>query len=133
MLLANRFGRIPRRILDLTRYLGQAQGRGPILAPDTDGIGDNHGSLALLGFWKIIEPHLRHIDNNALSRRIRKHIKARHHYLCALPGDPRVNPGIGQLHLLKSLVIRIGQIGKGIFVNRLDEAHSAYYSVSFSR
>ena len=62
----------PGRILLPAHDLGRALRRAPAHLADADRMGEHDLRLALLARREIEEPHLRHVDDDALARRVRQ-------------------------------------------------------------
>src|SRR5690606_16896715 len=102
MLLDDGRCRAPHGVFLAPDDLRHALWRRPAHAPNADRMRVHHLRLALLRLREIEEPHLRHVDDDALAPGVRQDVARRHDDLRALAGKPGVHAGIGTHALLIS-------------------------------
>ncbi len=126
VLLADRLRRIPVWMLLLGHDMRLAQGRVPVHLPDAHGESDDDRLLVLLRLRIVVEPVLRQVDDDAVSRAGRQNALPGQQDVLAFAGNPHIGARVGADDLLIPKAVAPSDVEQRVLVCGLDVLVSAY-------
>ena len=129
VLLAHRFGRIPRWIFLLLNHMRDAERRAPIHLADAHRIGNDLDRAAAFGFRIVIKSVLGKIDDDSLVWTGREDMPSRHHQLLPRSWQPGVDARIDSDQFFGTQAELGRQVVEGVLIDRFDGGIFAHHGV----
>src|SRR5690606_38469759 len=130
---AYRFGWIPGRVLALGRDAGAAVRGVQVFAADAHWVRDDLARLAVFRFDEIKQTHLRNIQYQAATRRLRQYVLGRQNDIGTLARQPWVDVGVGADDFVVTEIVLVGDVEQRIRFFGDDEADFADDVLTFRR